>query len=188
MRNSIWLALGLSVFFVLSNGSVAEAQKGSTDLKKVREEMELLETVLNQSLTQSFGGPFGYLDKVRGVYLPGFGVAFAFEVNLTPSNITGPFSGPPSPEALRAQGKETIRRREQAKTLAQKTIADFGHTLDALAPKESVAIVIHTVAAQPEGVERDTVVIQCEKQLIDSYQANAIDRATFLRELTVVEY
>jgi hypothetical protein len=188
MRNPIWLALGLSALVVLSNSSLAGAQKGKTDLKKVRQEMELLESVLNQGLTQSFGGPFGYLEKVRGVYLPGFGVVFSFEVNLTPSNIAGPFSGPPSPEALRAQGKEAARRLEDAKAMAEKTLADFGHTLDALGPTESVAIAIHTVAAQPEGVVRETVVVQCEKQLIDSYEAKSIDRATFLRDLVVVEY
>lgn len=188
MRNSLWLTLGLSALFVLGNGPGADAQKGRTDLKKVREEMDVLESVLDQSLTQSFGGPFGYLEKVRGIYLPSFGVVFSFEVNLTPLSIAGPFSGRPSPEDLIAQGKEATRRTEEAKTMAERTLADSGHRLDALAPMESVAIAIHTVAVQQEGVVRSTVVIQCTKQLIDSHESKAIDRAAFLRELTIVEY
>jgi hypothetical protein len=128
------------------------------------------------------------LEKVRGVYLPGFGVVFSFEVNLTPSSIAGPFSSRPSPEDLIAQGKEATRRIEVAKTMAERTLADSGHRLDVLAPMDSVAIANHTVAVQQEGVVRDTVVIQCTKQLIDSYETKAIDRAAFLRELTIVEY
>jgi hypothetical protein len=187
-RRLIWTAPGFCALLLLAAASMNGAQKEKTDLKKIREEIGVLESVLNEGLNQSFGGAFGYLDKARGAYLPGFGVAFSFEINLAPSGTGTPFSPRPTPESLRAQRETAARRREDAKALAQKTLADFGHSLTALDPKESVAIVIHTVGVQPDGVEKNTIVIQCDRQLIDSYRANSIDRATFVRKLSVVGY
>jgi hypothetical protein len=188
MKTSTWWSLGLCTLLVLSTASAAAAQKGKPDLKKVRDEMGIVQSVLDQALVQTFGEPFGYLEKAKGVYLPGFGVVFSFEINLTPSGDIGPFSGRPTVEGMKAQKEEAARRLEKAKTVAQNTLADFGHTLADLDSKDSVAIVIYSVAVQPSGLDRNTIVMQCDKQLIDSYRKNSVDRAAFLRKLTVLEY
>jgi hypothetical protein len=189
MKRAMWLAIGLvGICLVLGRSYADDTPTAKVDLQQVKKESELVESVLDQSLTQSFGGPFGYLERVRGAYLPGFGVTFSFEINLTPSSAAGPFGSPPSPQLMRTQEKEVVQRRDAAKTVSENTLADFGHTLQALSPNESVAIVVYTVAARPQGVERGTIVIECKKQLISSLEAKSIDRATFMRELTVVEY
>jgi hypothetical protein len=189
MKRALRMAApALCAFLFLAAGEMTSAQRVKTDLKKMKDEIGILESVLNEGLDQNFGGTFGYLDKARGAYLPGFGVAFSFEVNLAPSSTGGPFGPPPTAETVKAQRETAARRKEDAKILAEKTLADFGHSLSMLDAKESVAIVIHTVGVQVQGVEKNTIVVQCDRQLIDSYRSNSIDRATFLRRLTVVEY
>jgi hypothetical protein len=189
MRRLVWSGLLLcSLFLSISVVKASGAQEKGPDLKKIKEEIGLMESVLNEGLQQNFSGTFVLLDKARGAYLPKYGVTFSFEVNLIPSSGMGPFTPPPSPEALKVQQKATAQRREQAKALAEKTLADFGHTLSALDPKEFVTIVIHTVDIQPSGLAKGTIVIQCDKQMIDAYRANSMDLGTFLRKLTLVEY
>src|SRR3974377_1024281 len=75
-------------------------------LTKMRDQIGVFESVLNQNLSPTFPGPFGYLDKARGAYLPGYGLVFTFEVNLNPRPQLGPFGGPP-PQSD-AQRVETI--------------------------------------------------------------------------------
>ena len=188
MKTSTWLSLGLCTFLALGAASPVRAQKGKPDLKKVRDEIGIVQSVLDQSLAQAFGEPFGYLEKAKGAYLPGFGVVFSFEINLTPSSDLGPFNGRPTVAGLKAQREDAARRLEKAKAVAETTLADFGHTITDLDSRDSVAIVIYTVAVQPSGLDKGTIVIQCDKQLLDAFRANSIDRTAFLRKLSVVEY
>ena len=168
----------------------AKAQKTKSDLEELKKQIELFETVLNQSLTQAFGGPFDTLDKGRGAYLPGYGAVFAFEVSLSPLRNMGPFFAPSprTPKSEELQREQENRQRDKAKAVAQQVLTNFGQTLRQLAPDESVAVVIHTVAAHPNKVERSTIVISAEKSLIDQRQKNSIDQAEFVRKLTTTEY
>ncbi len=188
MKHSFWATCGLVGILLLSSSPAAAAQEEKSNLKPLKEEIEVLESVLNQSLTQTFPAPFPYLEKARGAYLPGYGVVFTFEVNLTPVLNLGPFNPALTPERDRAQRQEENRRREQAKAVAERVLADFGHTLTELAPNESVAVIIYTVAAHETGIEKSTIVVNAGKQLISEYRSNAIDRAAFLRRLTKIEY
>jgi hypothetical protein len=166
----------------------ANAQQERPDLGELRKQIELFESVLNQSLKQAFGGPFDTLDRTQGAYLPGYGVVFSFEVNLTPLLNMGPFNSSPTPKREAAQRAEELRRREKAKAIAQEVLTNFGQTLSLLSPNESVAVIIQTAAAHPDKVERSTIVVSAEKKSIDERQANTIDRAQFARKLTTTEY
>src|SRR5438309_813545 len=114
------------------------ADQEKTDIGKMREQIRMMESVLNTSLTQSFPGPFAYLDGARGAYLPGYGVVFTFELNLSAQRgmPSGPF-GVSAPLSAKQRAEEEKQRREQAKAMAQKVIADFGHTLEQLGASES---------------------------------------------------
>lgn len=187
MKLSAWTILGLGGI-LLWGGVAAPAQDKAGNLKKLKEEIGLLGAVIDQSLTQSFGSPFGVLDKARGAYLPGYGAVFSFEVNLTPKDFATPFAPQLSAERERKRNQEEARQREAARGVAERALADFGHSLSHLAPQESVAIVIHTVSVRPQGIERGTIVITGPKQLLDDFRANRIDRDAFLRRLAVTEY
>jgi hypothetical protein len=180
----------LGMLLVLAGSFVQAGSAPQKDeLKKLKDEIGLMDSVLNQSISQAFATPFGVLDDARGAYLPGYGVVIDFELNLSPASASmGPFSSPPTPQQERARLEEETRRGGQAKELAEKVLADFGHTLSDLPPRESVAIVIHTVAVREQGLQRSVIIVQAAKESIDQYRANAIDRAAFLRKLEIVEY
>ncbi len=158
-------------------------------LSKIREQIQVLESVLNENLNQAFPAPFAYLDKARGAYLPGYGVIFAFEVNLNPQppNL-GPF-GPfkPAPDA-RQRAEEAKKRKQTALEMSERVLADFGHTLAEIPAEESVAVVIHGAGVGEQGIEKSTTVVRAQKRDIDEFRANTIDRAAFLRRVQVLEY
>ncbi len=188
MKFPMGTRLTLCGALLMATSVVMSAQQEKPDLRKLREEIGLLESVINERLAQTFGSPFGYLDKARGAYLPGYGAVFTLDVSLTPLQSLGPFTPTPTPERERARREEETRAREKARAMPERILADFGHTLSHLAPNESVAIIIHTVSVQQEGVQKGAIIVQATKQLIDEYRASTVDRATFVRKLQVLEY
>jgi hypothetical protein len=166
----------------------AKSPQGKSNLAELKKGIELFESVLNQSLAQTLGGPFETLDRARGAYLPGYGVVFTFEVNLTPLQNLGPFGPPPTPKSEQAQREEEIRRRERAKSVAQQTLGNFGQTLTPLTPDESVTIVIYTVAAHPGKIERGTIILSAEKKLLDARVNGSLDQTRFIQKLSTTEY
>jgi hypothetical protein len=189
MKRQYFRAICGVVGMLLSLGcAAARAQKTKTDLEEVKKQIELFETVLNQSLTQTFGGPFDTLDKGRGAYLPGYGAVFTFEVNLSPWQTMGPFSPAPTPKSEELHREQEILRRDKAKAVADQVLTNFGQILRELAPSESVAIIIHTAAVHPNKLERSTIVVSAQKSLIDQRQNNTIAQAEFVRKLTTTEY
>jgi hypothetical protein len=157
------------------------------NINKMRDQIHVLESVLNQTLTRNFPAPFAYLDTARGAYLPGYGVVFTFELNLSKPSM-GPFDPPSTPQSERAKQDEAKHRRDLAKQMSEGVIADFGHSLDQLGPNESLAIVIHGSAVGQQGIEQTTTVLRAQKRDIDQFRANAMDRAAFLRKVEVLEY
>ena len=189
MKTNCFKAICALLGMLLSFGcTAARAQKTKPDLEEMKKQIELFETVLNQSLTQAFSGPYDTLEKGRGAYLPGYGAVFTFEVSLTPLHILGPFSPAPAPKSEEAQRQQEALRREKAKAVAQQVLTNFGQTLRQLSAGESIAIVIYTVAAHPGKVARSTIVVAAEKSLLDQRQNNAIDPEGFARKLSTTEY
>jgi hypothetical protein len=160
---------------------------GSQNITRLRDEIRVLESVLNQNLTQAFPAPFAYLNAAHGAYLPGYGVIFTFEINLSRPSM-GPFEGSPTAATERAKREEARRKFDQAKELSQRVLADFGHTLDQLGPDESVAVIVYGSAATAQGVEKSTAVLRVAKKDVDQYRANALDRAGFLSKVQTLEY
>ena len=178
----------LLLLLVASAGSALATPVDKQELGKLREQIGVLESVINQNLAQAFPVPFGYIDKARGAYLPGYGIVFSFEVNLDPQPPSlGPF-GPSPKQPSNAERAVTIKKnREAALALSRRVLADFGHTLE-ITPDESVAIIIQGSAVGPQGIEKSTLVVRAQKRDIDQFRANAIDRAAFLNRVAVVEY
>jgi len=188
MRNrKLQVALFLGILFS-GAGLASKSPQAKPNLPEVRKGIELFESVLNQSLAQAFGGPFETLDRARGAYLPRYGVVFTFEVSLTPLQNLGPFSSPPTAKSEQAQRDDEIRRREKAKTIAEDVLGNYSHALADLPPDESVAIVIHTVAAHPGKVDRSTIVISADKKLLDARLGNSLDQTHFVQKLSITEY
>jgi len=177
----------LFLLLVASACSALAAPVDKQDLSKLREQIGVLESVINQGLTQSFPGPFGYLDRARGAYLPGYGLVFTFEVNLNPLPQANPFGPAAKPQTDTDRLAAIKKHRQSALELSQRVLADFSHTLE-INPDEWVAFIVHGSAVGPQGIEKSTLVIRAQKRDIDQFRANAIDRAAFLNRIAVVEY
>jgi len=169
-------------------GLASNSPQAKPNLPQVRKGIELFESVLNQSLTQAFGGPYETLDRARGAYLPGYGVVFTFEVSLTPLQRLGPFSSPPAPKSEQAEREDETRRHDKAKSVAEDVLGNYSQALADLPPEESVTIVIYTVAAHPSKVDRSTIVISADKKLLDARLGRSLDQAHFVQKLSVTEY
>jgi hypothetical protein len=177
----------LLLLLVASACSALATDVPKQDLGKLRAQIGVLESVLNQNLSQAFPGPFGYLDKARGAYLPGYGMVFTFEVNLNPQPPSlGPFGGPP-PQTEAQRIAAIKKNRQSALELTERVLADFGHTLE-IGPDESIAFIVQGSTVGPRGMEKSTAVVRAQKRDIDQLRANAIDRAAFLNRVAVVEY
>jgi hypothetical protein len=186
-RRRFHLILILGAAFCASSWA-ANAPQDKTNLAELKKGIELFESVLNQSLAQTFGGRFETLNQARGVYLPGYGVVFSFEVNLTPVRTRGPFSPAPTAKEEQAERTEEVHRHEKAVNVAEQILGDFGQTFNQLAPGESVTIVIHTVAAHPGKIERSTIVLSAEKKLLEARLSHAINQERFVQKLSKTEY
>jgi hypothetical protein len=55
----------------------AWAQSPPPDLSALKGEMKVFEAVIDGTMGQAFAAPFGLLEKTKGTYLPGFGLAFS---------------------------------------------------------------------------------------------------------------
>ena len=171
-----------------ASGWAGHSGQDKTNLAGLKKGIEVFESVLNQNLAKAFGGPFETLDRARGAYLPGYGVVFAFEVNLTPLEDLGPFAPAPTARDEQAERQEEVRRGMKAKGVAEEVLGTFGQTLGSLTPDESVTIVIHTVAAHPGKIERSTIVLSAPKKLVDERFSHLIDQTEFVRKLSTTEY
>jgi hypothetical protein len=176
--------LFLFVFLIASVAALGADQE-KPSLAQVRQQIGVFESLLNEHLNQSFPGPFAYLDRARGAYLPGYGVVFTCEISLT--RVVAPFGALPS-AAERAKGDDAPQRRALARTMSEKVLAEFGHTFDTLAAGESVAIVVQTTSATPQGLSKGTMLVRAQKRDIDQFRANTIARDEFTRRLEVLEY
>jgi hypothetical protein len=185
LRFHLILVLGAALGF---SSWAANSPQDKANLPELKKGIELFESVLNQSLTQTFGDPFETLNRARGAYLPGYGVVFSFEVSLTPLHNLGPFSQAPTAKEEKAQREEEGRRRANAISVAERTLEGYGQSLSMLGPGETVAIVIQTVAAHPRKIERSTIVLSAEKKLLDARLNHSIDQAHFVQKLSKTEY
>ena len=170
-----------------SIATVFAADQEKANLSKLRDQIHVLESVINQNLSRNFPAPFAYLDSAHGAYLPGYGVVFTYELNLSRPSM-GPFDPPSTPQGEKAKQDEARRRRDQAKQMSEGVIADFGHSLDQIGANESLAIVIHGSSVGQQGIEQTTTVLRAQKHDIDQFRANSMDRAAFLRKIEVLEY
>lgn len=188
MRQRRFLLVVVIGALLSAGGWSRNSGQDKTNLAGLKKDIELFESVLNQNLAKAFGGSFETLDRAHGVYLPGYGVVFAFEVNLTPLQYLTPFTPAPTARDEQRQREEEARRRAKAKSVAQETLGNFGQSLSSLAPDDSVTVVIYLVAAHPGKIDRSTVVLSAPKKLMDERLSHLIDQAEFLRRLSTTEY
>src|ERR1039458_1069593 len=89
---SLWTSLGLAQMerkgshgdFPAGGGQASTISPTNIDLHTLKNQLDAFQDLLNRGIQQSFEMPFYLLQDAKGIYLPGFGVAFHLEVNLNP--------------------------------------------------------------------------------------------------------
>lgn len=162
----------------------------NVDLRVLKGQMEAFQVFLNRSIQQTFEFPFSLLQDAKGIYLPGFGVAFHMEVNLQALRIISPFDMRPyTPEEIQKAKETKLERIRQLKPHLSELLLEHGGALSALAPEQNIAIVVHIFNLPSESRDLPTqLVITIDRRMLLEYQARRLTAAEFQKARSVLEF
>jgi len=152
-------------------------------------EMKVFEAVIDGTMAQTFAPPFGLLEKTKGTYLPGFGLAFSLEVNLYPMRVPNPFDMAPLSKAeIEKAQKVKLERIARIKESVPRLLADHAMSLRDLSADDSVAVVVHLFELQPGDTKLpDQLVIETRKSDLDRYWDKKISYQELVAMVKVLE-
>jgi hypothetical protein len=162
----------------------------NVDLRALRTQLEAFQALLNRTIQQNFEQPFVLLQDAKGIYLPGFGVVFHMETNLSPMRVAMPFDVPPiTAEELQKVRKLKTERIRRLKTLLSQILLDQGGSLGAMAPEQNIAVVVHLFNMPSEGRDLPSqVVITLNRRMLLDYQGRRLTEEQFEKTGSVLEF
>ena len=166
------------------------AQSPPSTLSALKGEMKVFEAVIDGTMAQTFAPPFGLLEKTKGTYLPGFGLAFSLEVNLYPMRAPNPFNSTPLTKAELDEGqKAKLARIATIKESVPRLLADHAMSLRDLGSDDSVAVVVHLFEMQPGQIKfPDQLVIETRKSNLDQFWDKKISYRELTAKMTILEF
>jgi hypothetical protein len=165
------------------------AQSPPSNLSALKAEMKVFEAVIDGTMAQTFAPPFGLLEKTKGTYLPGFGLAFSLEVNLYPMRAPDPFNMTPLSKAELDKAQKAKRERiATIKESVPRLLADHAMSLRDLGSNDSVAVVVHLFEMQPGEIKfPDQLVIETRKLDLDQFWDKKISYQELVAKMKVLE-
>ena len=161
------------------------------DRRALKNQMQIFQDILNRSIQQTFERPFSLLQDAKGIYLPGFGVAFHLEVNLHPMRFITPFDPRPySPEELQKAQESKEERIQQLKITLSEMVLGHGGSLNAMRPEDSLAVVVHLFnlpVEEDEGLPIQVGIAIRRRTLLD-YQARHLTAEDFRQKESFLEF
>ena len=195
---SLWTSLGLAQMErKSSHGDLpAGEEQASTvsptniDLHTLKNQLDAFQGMINRGIQQSFEMPFYLLQDAKGIYLPGFGVAFHLELNLNPMRAITPFDiRPYTPEEIQKAKVAKLESIRQLKTQLSKFLLEHGGDLSAMAPEQNIAIVVHLFNLPSESRDLPTqLVIMINRRMLLDYQARRLTAEEFQKAGSVLEF
>jgi len=160
-----------------------------SNFSALKGEMKVFEAVIDGTMAQTFAPPFGLLEKTKGTYLPGFGLAFSLEVNLYPTRVPNPFDMAPLSKAeIEKAQKVKLERIARIKESVPRLLADHAMSLRDLSADDSVAVVVHLFEMQPGDTKLpDQLVIETRKSDLDRYWDKKISYQELVAMAKVLE-
>ena len=162
----------------------------NVDLRALKPQLESFQAMLNRTIQQNFEQPFFLLQDAKGSYLPGFGVVFHMEANLSPLRVAMPFDVHPyTAEEIQKARDSKIERIQRLKTLLSQILLDQGGSLSAMAPEQNLAIVVHLFKMPSEGRDIPSqVVITLNRRMLLDYQGRRLTEEQFEKTGSVLEF
>ncbi len=161
------------------------------DRRSLKNQMQIFQDILNRSIQQTFERPFSLLQDAKGIYLPGFGVAFHLEVNLHPMRFISPFDPRPyTPEELQKAKESKEERIQQLKNTLSELLLGYGGSLNAMRPEDSLAVVVHLFnlpVEENEGLPMQVGIVVRRRTLLD-YQARHLTAEDFRKKESFLEF
>jgi hypothetical protein len=194
---SLWTSLGVAQMEgpggrgdATAGGQVTAISPTNVDLHALKSQMDAFQALLNRNVQQSFEMPFYLLQDPKGIYLPGFGLAFHMEVNLHPLRVATPFDiRPNTPEEIQKSKVAKLERIRQLKTQLGELLLEHGGELSAMAPEQNIAIVVHLFNLPSEGRDLPTqLLIMVNRRMLVDYSARRLTAAEFEKAASILEF
>ena len=167
----------------------ARAQSPPSHLSALKGEMKVFEAVVDGTMAQTFAPPFGLLEKTKGTYLPGFGLAFSLEVNLYPMRVPNPFNMTPLSKAeLEKAQKMKLERIATIKQSVPRLLADHAVSLRDLSSDDSIAVVVYLFEMEPGDTKfPDQLVIETRKSDLNQFWDKKISYEELVAKTKILE-
>jgi hypothetical protein len=174
----------------LSAASAVQGTKGvNADYIQERPLIKNFEAAISEAIASAFPGPFGQVQKPKGVHLPGYGYTFMFQVNIRRGMINTPFGAYPNDADIAPEQKR--QRIEGLRDKLVRLLIIQGSRMTPLQRNESIAIVAffdETNPVSPDENLNKTLILSVLKSDLDDL-ANKQERLNeLLQRVKIVEY
>ena len=159
------------------------------DPAQIRLEIRNFETVLNNTVTAAFSSsPFALVQKVKGVYLPGYGMSFTFLINIHRAMVSTPFGEIRRGESVTPDQKK--RRIEELLNKLTVGLQENGGSFRQLRKEESVTIVafIEDRNFPDEANQNKTVLLSATERDLQEFAGQANRFQEFKQRVKTIEY
>jgi hypothetical protein len=159
------------------------------DPGQIRLEIRNFETVLNNAVTAAFSSsPFALVQKVKGVYLPGYGMSFTFLINIHRAMISTPFGEVKRGDAVTPEQKK--RRISELLDKLTQGLQENGASFRQLRKDESVTIVafIEDRNFPDEANQNKTVLLSATERDLEEFAGQVNRFQEFKQRVKTIEY
>lgn len=159
------------------------------DPARIRQEIRNFETALNNTVTATFSSsPFALVQKVKGVYLPGYGMSFTFLINIHTAMISTPFGTVKRGEAVTPEQKK--KRIEELLNKLTAGMQENGGGFRQLRKDESVTIVafIEDRNFPDEANQNRTVLLSATERDLEEFAGQTNRFQEFKQRVRTIEY
>ena len=159
------------------------------DPAQIRLEIRNFENVLNSAVTAAFSSsPFALVQKVKGVYLPGYGMSFTFLINIHRAMVSTPFGEVKRGEAVTPEQKK--RRIEELLNKLTSGLQENGGSFRQLRKDESVTIVafIEDRNFPDEANQNKTVLLSATERDLEEFAGQTSRFQEFKQRVRTIEY
>jgi hypothetical protein len=167
----------------------ARASDAKVNYASAQQEILRFEAAVNEVVSSTFSAsPFAVVQKTKGAYLQGYGISFAFLVNIHRAVINTPFG------EIRSRGEVTpdlkIRRIEELKEKLIRLLHDNGDTFRQLRKEDHVTIVafVEDRNFPDEPSANRTIVLSALKKDLDELGHRNDRLQEFKQRIKIVEY
>ena len=161
----------------------------SVDYATARREIHMFEAAIHGAIGSTFTGPFGLVQKPKGVYLPGYGAMFDFLVNIHRAILSTPF-GEFRDEKREITPEQKRKRVEELKEKLVRVLLERGEALRQLRRDDSVTIVafFEDKSFPDEPNQNKTIVLRAYKRDLDELVRKENGSKELVRRMEIVEY